>query len=320
MVNRKLPRGEAKLDGMRPVEGATFRMGSTRFYPEEAPVRKVRVDAFWMDETPVTNAQFAAFVDATGYRTVAELAPDPAVYVGLLPEHAAPASLVFRRTDRPVPLHDHTQWWSLTPGADWRHPTGPDSTVAGLEDHPVVHVAYPDAEAFAKWAGKALPTEAEWELAARSGLENADYAWGDALEPGGQVLANYWRGLFPFANQRPGGGYRTTPVGSFPPNSFGLYDLIGNVWEWTRDWYGAARSGTKGARDCCCLSNPRGATLRESLDPDMPDLRIGRKVLKGGSHLCAANYCQRYRPAARHAQMIESATSHIGFRCVVRSA
>lgn len=307
----------SRLDGMRHLPGGRFQMGSDRFYPEEAPVRSVKVDPFWIDETPVTNRAFAEFVAATGYRTIAEIAPDPAMYPGLAPELAVAGSLVFTPTAQPVPMYDHTQWWALVAGADWQHPTGPDSSIDGLEDHPAVHIGYPDAEAYAKWAGKALPTEAEWEFAARGGLDGADYAWGDVFEPDGEMMANYWRGLFPFANQRADGGFRTTAVGSYPANGYGLFDLIGNVWEWTRDWYAVAPAGKKKSSGCCAIDNPRGGTLRESYDPNEP-VRIGRKVLKGGSHLCAANYCQRYRPAARHAQMIESSTSHVGFRCVVR--
>lgn len=301
---------------MRPIQGGTFTMGSDRFYEEERPVRLVKVDPFAIDKTPVTNRQFAEFVAATGHLTVAEIAPDPAEYPGLDPAMALAGSLVFTRPATPVPLHDHSQWWSFVFGADWRHPTGPESAIDDLSDHPVVHVAYADAEAYAKWAGKALPTEAEWEFAARGGLSNAEYAWGDELAPGGRILANYWRGMFPFANMRADGGYRTTAVGSFPENGYGLSDMIGNTWEWTKDWY-AMPAVPKSKSPCCAIENPRGATLRESYDPAEP-VRIGRKVLKGGSHLCAANYCQRYRPAARHAQMIESSTSHIGFRCVVR--
>jgi sulfatase modifying factor 1 len=303
--------------GMRAVPGGTYLMGSDRYYPEERPRRRVAVDAFWIDESPVTNRQFAAFVDATGYRTLAEIAPNPAVYPGMDPALAQPGSLVFERTPGPVALDDPSQWWRFVIGSDWRHPTGPDSDIDGIIDHPVVQVAYQDAEAYADWAGKALPSEAEWEFAARGGLEDKEFAWGDELAPGGEILANYWRGLFPFANLRDDGGYRTTPVGTYPANGYGLSDMIGNVWEWTRDWYAEARQ-LSAKRPCCAIPNPRGGTLKGSMDPGMPGVKIGRRVLKGGSHLCAANYCQRYRPAARHAQMIDSSTSHIGFRCVLR--
>jgi sulfatase modifying factor 1 len=292
-------------------------MGSERFYPEERPLRQVRVDAFWIDETPVTNAAFAKFVDATGYRTAAEFSPDAKDYPGMDPALAVPGSLVFQPTPVPVMLDDYSQWWSFLPGADWRHPTGPESSIEGLEDHPVVHVAYEDANAYAKWAGKALPTEAEWEFAARGGLEGAEYAWGDELAPGGAILANYWQGMFPVATLKADAAYRTTAAGSFPSNGYGLSDMIGNVWEWTRDWYGTPRSTNGG----CCgeVSNPRGAPIGESYEAGVSGPRIGRKVLKGGSHLCAVSYCQRYRPAARHAQSIDSSTSHIGFRCVSRA-
>lgn len=308
--------------GMLHVPGGRFRMGSDRFYPEERPVRTVRVEPFWIDETPVTNAQFAAFVAATGYRTLAEIAPDPADYPGMDPALIAPGSLVFEKTAGPVDLDDFSQWWRWTPGADWRHPLGPASAIDGLEAHPVVHVAHDDAQAYADWAGKALPTEAEWEFAARGGGEG-DYPWGDELAPGGAMLANYWQGRFPYANTRLDGFERTSPVRHYPANGYGLYDMIGNVWEWTSDWYAAPGAGDrkpvkKRAGACCAIPNPRGGRERDSYDPGTPAVRIPRKVLKGGSHLCAENYCQRYRPAARHAQAIDSATSHIGFRCVVR--
>lgn len=308
-----------RREGMRFVPGGTFAMGSERFYPEEAPVRKVRVDGFWIDETPVTNAEFARFVAATGHVTVAEIAPDPKDYPGMLPGMDQPGSLVFTKATRPVDLAQPGEWWSFTPGADWRHPLGPDSSIDGLDDHPVVQVAYEDAAAFARWAGKDLPTEAEWELAARGGLEGADYAWGDDLAPGGAMLANYWQGLFPFANQCLDGWERTSPVRSFPPNGHGLHDMIGNVWEWTRDWWSEPKAAAKGAKSCCAIDNPRGGTLKASRDPQQPGIAIGRKVLKGGSHLCAENYCQRYRPAARHPEMIDTSTTHIGFRCVWKS-
>jgi formylglycine-generating enzyme len=299
------------------IPGGEFTMGSERFYPEEAPRRRVRVGSLRMDPTPVTNAQFAHFVDATGYVTTAEHAPDPRDYPGMDPALGVPGSLVFHKTAGPVAFDDPSNWWRFVPGACWRHPTGPDSSIDGLEDHPVVQVAYADAEAYAAWAGKALPTEAEWEYAARGGLDDADYAWGDELAPGGAMLANYWQGLFPFANQKLDGWEGTSPVGSFPPNGYGLYDMIGNVWEWTQDWWSEGLPKPRSA--CCVAENPRGGRLRDSYDPQMPQVRIGRKVLKGGSHLCAENYCRRYRPAARHPEMIDSATSHIGFRCITRS-
>lgn len=314
--------GQAQtLADMVPIEGGVFSMGCDRSYPEEGPVRRVRVDSFRIDAAPVTNRQFAAFVAATGYRTTAEIAPDPRDYPGMDPALAIPASLVFEPPPGPVDLRDITHWWRLCPGADWRHPAGPASSIEGLDDHPVVQVSHIDAAAYARWAGKALPTEAEWEYAARGGHDGRLYAWGDELAPGGAVLANYWQGLFPFASQ-PGDGWdRTSPVGSYPPNDFGLFDMIGNVWEWTDDWYVLPVPQKKRKADACCtIDNPRGGRKGESFDPAMPGIRIGRKVLKGGSHLCAENYCQRYRPAARHPQTVDTSTSHIGFRCVVRGA
>lgn len=308
--------GPRHAEALRDLPGGTFMMGSERFYPEEAPVRPVRVDAFRIQETPVTNAAFAAFVADTGYRTLAELPPDPALYPDLDPAFAQPGSLVFQPTAAPVVLDDWSQWWAFVPGADWRHPTGPDSDIAGRDDHPVVQIAYADAEAYAKWAGLSLPTEAEWEYAARGGLDGADYAWGDELAPAGAVLANYWQGLFPHSTLKPDGDFRTSAVRLFPANGHGLYDMIGNVWEWTRDWYSATAPRAKGG--CCEAINSRGATIGDSYEPGAAGVRIGRKVLKGGSHLCAPSYCQRYRPAARHPQAVDSATSHIGFRCVSR--
>ncbi|WP_132385705.1 formylglycine-generating enzyme family protein [Novosphingobium sp. PhB165] len=300
-------------------------MGSERFYPEEAPLRQVAVDAFWIDETTVTNREFARFVAATGYVTVAEIAPDPKDYPGMLPEMAQPGAVVFRKTATPVDTSNPGNWWRYEFGACWRHPYGPESDIDALDlwDHPVVQVCHADAEAYAKWAGKDLPTEAEWEFAARGGLADADYAWGDQLAPEGRMLANYWQGLFPFANQCLDGWERTSPVRTFPANGYGLYDMIGNTWEWTRDWWSEKPGVKKSGGSCCAVSNPPrnpgGGKLKESFDPAQPHVRIGRKVLKGGSHLCAENYCQRYRPAARHPEMIDTATSHIGFRCVVRA-
>lgn len=305
---------------MRYLPGGAFFMGSDSFYPEERPARQVRVAPFWIDETPVTNRDFQAFVEATGYVTIAEIAPDPRDYPGMPPELAKPGSLVFEKTAGPVDLNDFSQWWSFRLGADWLHPLGPDSSIEGLEDHPVVQVCWQDAQAYAKWAGKALPTEAEWEFAARGGLDRAEYAWGDELAPGGVILANYWQGAFPYENTLADGWERTSPVRSYPANGHGLFDLIGNVWEWTNDWWSLAGKPARKNKGACCIpTNPRGGKLKESFDPSQPEVRIGRKVLKGGSHLCADNYCQRYRPAARHAQMIDSATSHIGFRCVRRT-
>ncbi|MCP3733536.1 formylglycine-generating enzyme family protein [Sphingomonas sp. RP10(2022)] len=304
---------------MRFVPGGRFRMGSDRFYPEEAPVREVRVDPFWIEVAPVTNRQFARFVAATGHVTVAERAPDPALYPGLLPEMAIAASMVFVPPPGPVGLDDPGRWWQYRPGADWRHPFGPDSMIDAMQDHPVVHVAYADAVAYAQWAGRDLPTEAEWEYAARGGRDGADYAWGDEPAPGGAMLANYWQGAFPGENLLLDGWARTSPVGTFPANDYGLADMIGNVWEWTSDWWSLPQPHRKRFKGACCVpANPRGGRERDSYDPALAGMRLGRKVLKGGSHLCADNYCRRYRPAARHPQDVDTTTSHIGFRCVLR--
>ncbi|MGR4890690.1 formylglycine-generating enzyme family protein [Sphingopyxis sp. LARHCG72] len=302
------------------VEGGTFSMGSDAFYPEEAPVRRVRVGDFYIDASPVTNREFGAFVESTGYLTDAETAPDPRDYPGMDAALAVPGSLVFERTRGPVDLEDFTNWWHFRAGADWRHPTGSNSAIDGLEDHPVVHVTYRDALAYAEWAGKSLPTEAEWEYAARGGHDDGrPYAWGRELAPGGVMMANYWQGLFPFSNLLTDGWERTSPVKSYPPNDLGIYDMIGNVWEWTADWYAMPQFGAKRKPGACCIvDNPRGGRKRESRDPNMPDITIGRRTLKGGSHLCAENYCRRYRPAARHPQTIDTSTGHIGFRCIVR--
>ena len=302
---------------MQLIPGGTFLMGSNHHYPEEGPAHQVRVTDFWIDETPVTNAQFARFVAATGCVTLAEKAPDPALYPGIQPEMIQAGSLLFTRPDTPVGLHDFTRWWSFCFGANWRAPRGPGSSIEGLEDHPVVHVAHEDAAAYARWAGKSLPTEAEWEFAARGGLEGAPYAWGAELVPGGAMLANYWQGEFPWQNLASDGFEGTSPVGHFPANGYGLYDMIGNVWEWTDDWFNDRHAG-KEPGNCCIPSNPRGGKLEASYDPCDPAIAIGRKVLKGGSHLCAENYCMRYRPAARYAQPVDTSTSHVGFRCVVR--
>jgi len=302
--------------GMRHLPGGEFTMGSDRFYPEERPRRRVSVAGFWIDETPVTNRDFAAFVAATGYRTFAEVAPNPADYPGLPPELARAGSLVFERPRGPVDLKDFRQWWKFRFGAKWSEPLGAGSSIAELLDHPVVHIAYVDAEAYAKWAGKELPTEAEWEYAARGGLQGIEFAWGNELAPNGQMLANFWQGEFPWDNRLLDGWERTSPVRVFPPNGFGLFDMIGNVWEWTADWYSTAADLPKGS--CCTPSNPRGGREYESYDPCTPDVKIGRKVIKGGSHLCAPNYCQRYRPAARYPQPIDTSTSHVGFRCIIR--
>lgn len=291
-----------KLSGpeMRLIEGGTFLMGSDHHYPEEAPAHPATVDSFWIDLTPVTNAQFAEFVAATGYVTVSERAPRAEDYPDADPAMLFAGSSVFTPPTQYPIKPDPMLWWSYVRDANWRHPQGAHSSIEGIEDHPVVHVAHEDAAAFAKWAGKRLPGEAEWEFAARGGQEGLAFAWGDELAPEGKMLANYWQGPFPKENLCLDGYERTSPVGSFPANGFGLYDMIGNVWEWTDDTYAIPSQPGKG----CCAPDKR--------DPG----HFPTKVLKGGSHLCAENYCQRYRPAARYPQTTDSATSHIGFRCV----
>ena len=296
------------------LPGGSFRMGSTRFYPEEAPVHSATVAAFAVERHPVTNAQFAEFVAGTGYVTVAEQAPDPTLYPGAAPQDLVAGSLVFRPTSGPVDLRDWRQWWDWVPGAHWRHPFGPDSGIEDRLDHPVVQVAYPDAAAYAHWAGRRLPTEAEWEYAARGGATTT-YAWSDDVALGGQLMANTWQGRFPYRNDGALGWVGTSPVGTFPANGFGLVDMIGNVWEWTTTQF-SAHHRLDGPVESCC--GPPGAAWPATSDL-APDPTINQ-TLKGGSHLCAPEYCLRYRPAARSPQSQDSATTHIGFRCVVTSS
>jgi formylglycine-generating enzyme required for sulfatase activity len=297
------------------IAEATFVMGSDRHYPEEAPAHRAHVDGFWMDTHAVTNRDFKRFVEATGYVTVAERPADAADYPGADPAMLLPASVVFVKAPRALDMSDHYQWWRYVRGADWRHPGGPGTSLQGLWEHPVVQVAFEDAEAYARWRGKTLPTEAEWELAARGGLDGAEFVWGDELTPGGRVMANTWQGEFPWQNLLEDGFEATAPVGTFPPNGYGLYDMAGNVWQWTTDWY---QDHGRIERACCTIDNPRGGARDESFDARTPGVRIPRKVIKGGSFICAPNYCRRYRPAARMAQEVNSATCHIGFRCIVR--
>jgi formylglycine-generating enzyme len=299
------------------IPGGVFQMGSDKHYPEERPVHRVRVDGFWIDRTPVTNREFRRFIEATGYVTFAEIAPDPSQYPGALPHMLKPGSLVFTPPRRAVDLQDWSQWWKFKFGANWRRPYGPASPLSAFDEHPVVHIAYCDAEAYARWAGKELPTEAEWEFAARGGLDGAEFAWGDEFVPQKKHMANTWQGEFPHENTRADGYARTSPVTAFPPNGYGLYDMIGNTWEWTTDWYSAQHAPTAPS-PCCPSDNPRGGAQDASYDACQPDVRIPRKVLKGGSHLCAPSYCRRYRPAARHAEPVDTSTSHVGFRCIKR--
>src|SRR5262249_46815196 len=246
---------ESLQDGMIWIRGGTSRMGSDRHYPEEAPAHAVRVDGFWIDAHTVTNEEFRRFVDATGYVTLAERPPNPADYPGAKPEMLVPASVVFQKPPHRVDLGNPYNWWTYVPGTNWRNPQGPASSLKGLAKHPVVHVAYEDVEAYLKWAGKQLPTEAEWEFAARGGHEGAEFVWGDEFEPGGKLMANTWQGEFPHQNLQTDGYEWTAPVGSFPANGYGLYDMAGNVWEWTTDWY---QEHSRIEHSCCGQINPRG--------------------------------------------------------------
>jgi len=301
------------------IPAGTFLMGSDRFYPEERPVHRVEVDGLWMDEHPVTVAEFRRVVKATAYVTVAERPLEPEQFPDADPEALVPGSLVFHATPGPVDLRDVSNWWAYVPGAVWRHPEGPDSTLHGLERHPVTHVAAEDAEAYAAWAGKELPTEAEWEFAARGGLEGATFVWGDEFAPKGRMMANTWQGEFPWQNLKTDGFEGTSPIMSFPPNGYGLYDMAGNVWEWTSDYFTAHRAD-EAEHSCCTPHNPRATVAEESMVPGQPGAHIPRRVIKGGSHLCAPNYCLRYRPAARQSETVDTSTAHIGFRCVIRTA
>jgi formylglycine-generating enzyme len=314
--NQNVAPGAPPFPNMVWIPGGTFVMGSDKHYPEERPAHRVTVDGFWIDRVPVTNERFGTFVERTQHVTFAEIPPKAEDYPGALPDKLFAASLVFVKPEGRVPANDFTHWWKWVQGAHWRQPHGPASGLDGLEQHPVVHVTLADAEAFAQWEGKALPTEAEWERAARGGLDGAAYAWGDEFLPNDRHLANTWQGEFPWENRKTDGYVGTSPVGAFPPNGYGLSDMIGNVWEWTVDWY-QAKHAADVAKTCCIPQNPRGGRQEESCDP-CDAIKIPRKVVKGGSHLCAPNYCRRYRPAARHPQPIDSSASHIGFRCIVR--
>jgi formylglycine-generating enzyme len=310
-----------KPPGMAWMPGGEFWMGSNdpQAAPAEHPAHRVRVDGFWMDVTEVTNDQFRRFVAATGYTTTAERPVDWEQLRKELPpgtrkppdDRLAPGSLVFSLPDHRVSLDDQMAWWRWVPGANWGHPEGPDSTINGKDDHPVVHVSWDDALAYAKWAGKRLPTEAEWEFAARGGLDARKYAWGDVFQPDDKPLANTWQGHFPDANTRDDGFDRTAPVRSFPPNPYGLHDMIGNVWEWCADWYrpDAYRLAPTGY----VAQNPTGPDA--GFDPNEP--YQPKRVTRGGSFLCSPNYCSNYRPSARRGTATDSGMSHLGFRCVV---
>ena len=309
-----------EIDKMVFIPGGKFMMGSDKFYPEEKPVHEVTVDGFYIDKYTVTNGEFRKFVKETGYITVAERPLDPKDYPGADPNLLVPGALVFQKSDRAVNLNDYHNWWAWVPGTSWQHPKGPGSNLHEMKEHPVVHVAYEDAEAYAKWAGKEPPTEAEWEFAARGGLEAKNFTWGDDDVQLTKPMANTWQGEFPYQNLLVDKYEGTAPVGSFEPNGYGLYDMAGNVWEWTSDWYVPHLDETANKVKTCCTTsiNPRVVSSDASYDPCQPQIKIPRKVVKGGSHLCAPNYCLRYRPAARQPQMIDTGMSHIGFRCIVR--
>ena len=299
-----MPNSKDPHAGMVWVPGGETTIGSDEYYSEEGPVTKVRVDGFWMDRTEVTNAQFARFVEATGYVTEAERvvtlagagSPRPAGSVVFVSPLSQAGKI--------------NSWWQLMPGANWRHPEGLGSNIKGRENHPVVHVTHKDALAYAQWLGRDLPIEAQWEFAARGGLEGAPYAWGGEFTPQGLAMANTWQGFFPIQNTQADGYLATAPVGCFKANGYGLYDMIGNVWEWTSDWYRPRHEGLE-------MSNPTGPRQEESYDPRQPD--VPSRVIKGGSFLCAQNFCQRYRPASRHPQEAELGASHLGFRTVLNA-
>lgn len=276
----------SELQGvMARIPGGRYRIGSDRFYPEERPSREVMIPQFQIELAPVTNAQFASFVAATGYVTISEQPPDPQLYPNLTSDQRLPASAVFQPPAATVDRSQAMAWWALVQGANWRHPQGPQSSIDTLDDHPVVHVAYADALAYCSWAGKRLPSAVEWEVAARGGLVDADFAWGQELNPDGLWMANTWQGQFPWANDQHDGWFWTSPVGNYPPNGYGLVDVCGNVWEWTSSPY------------------------------PVPSGEQERRIVKGGSYLCADNYCMRYRPSAVMGQTLDTATCHMGFRC-----
>jgi len=308
-----------KEDGMVWIPGGEFKMGTDEkdAYPAEKPAVKRKVSGFWMDETEVTNAQFKKFIDETGYITIAEQKPEwEEMKKQLPPDTPKPdesllqaGSMVFIPPTDPVDTRDISQWWKWVTGANWKHPEGPNSNLEGRWDHPVVHIAYDDAVAYAKWAGKRLPTEAEWEFAAKGGLIDKRYAWGSELRPSGKFMANTFQGNFPNGNKGEDGYMGTAPVKNFPPNNFGLYDIIGNVWEMTDDWFDAIKFQRLAGNASVLDSN-----MNQCYNPSNPFAK--ERVIKGGSFLCSDNYCVNYRPSARQGHAYDSGTSNVGFRCV----
>ncbi|WP_422358505.1 formylglycine-generating enzyme family protein [Reichenbachiella sp.] len=304
------------------IPGGTFVMGNEgeEATPIEGPEFNVELSGFYMDITEVTNAQFQNFVDATGYKTVAERPVDWEELKKQLPtgiEKPAdsllqPGSLIFAPIPNVTNLYDIAQWWAWQIGTDWKHPYGPGSDIKGKENHPVVHIAHEDAEAFSEWAGKRLPTEAEWEYASRGGSQQS-FAWGEELTPEGRFLANFFQGTFPGDNSMQDGFGKTAPVKSYPPNAYGLYDMIGNVWEWTSDWYRPDSHLKNKNKAITVCKNPTGpASSYDPMEPQVP-----KRVIKGGSFLCSDQYCSNYRPSARMATAIDSGQEHLGFRCVI---
>jgi formylglycine-generating enzyme required for sulfatase activity len=310
-INSTPPPGTAP-EGMVWIPGGVYRRGNdTQAHRDSRPWHLVEVDGLWMDTHTVTNEQFAKFVDANAYVTVAERTPKAEDFPGAPTEKLVAGSVIFSPTKGPVPLNNHLQWWKYVKGANWRHPDGPDSDIKDRAKHPVVHVAYEDALAYCKWAGKRLPTEAEFEFAARGGLEEKKYFWGNELRPDGKWMANIWQGRFPYENTCEDGFCATAPVGSFPPNSYGLHDMAGNVWQWCSDWYRYDYYQTLASKPQP-VKNPQGPA--NSADPAEPG--VAKRVMRGGSYLCTDQYCTAYEVGARGKGAPDTGTNHLGFRCV----
>ena len=321
-VANRSPAPGAAPDGMVWVPGGEFSMGAAdppdmnvvgmQATVDSRPIHRVYVDGFWMDKTDVTNKQFEEFVKATGYVTVAERKPRAEDFPDAPPENLVAGSVVFSPPNHPVPLNDHLQWWSYVPGTNWRHPLGPNSDIKGKANYPVVHIAYEDASAYAKWAGKRLPTEAEWEFAARGGLTGKPFVWGEEFRPNGKWMANTFQGIFPVKDTGEDGHVGIAAVAQYPPNGYGLYDMAGNVWQWTSDWYRPdyyQRLADTGG----VARNPQGPD--SPFDPAEPTEK--KKVHRGGSFLCTDQYCSRYMVGTRGKGEISTGTNHLGFRCVM---